>query len=405
MLLSDIKVRNAKRKAAPYKITDGEGMYLLVQPGGGKYWRLNYRFGGKQKTLALGAYPEVGLGAARKKRLDARELLAMHPPVDPMLKRKADRRESAQLASNTFESIAREWWEIKREAWSQGHASAVMARLEAELFPPLGTRPIAAVDAPELLDAIRAVEKRGALELASKSLVIAGQVLRYAISTGRAKGDVSRDLRGALKAREVTHYAKLAENEMPEFLRKLDNYDGAPLTKHAFKLLVLTFVRTGELRGARWTEFDFNKCEWRVPAERMKMGVEHIVPLSKQALAEIEQIRIYSGNREYVFPNAHNPRTFMSENAILVAIKRLGYKGRATGHGFRGTASTILNEQDWNPDAIERQLAHGEKDKVRAAYNSAQHLPERRRMMQAWADYLDKLHGGADVIPFLGIAA
>ena len=405
MLLSDIRVRNAKPKLTPYKIADGQGMYLLVQPGGGKYWRLNYRFAGKQKTLALGTYPEVGLGAARKKRLEARELLAMHPPVDPMLKRKADRRESARLASNTFASIAREWWELKRDAWSPGHADAVMARLEAELFPPLGARPIMEIDAPELLDAVRAVEKRGALEIASKSLVIAGQVLRHAIATGRAKADISRDLRGALKAREVTHYAKLAESEMPEFLRKLEDYDGAPLTKHAFKLMIMTFVRTGELRAARWPEFDLHKGEWRVPAERMKMRCEHIVPLSRQALAELEAIRVYSGNREYVFPNVHNPRTFMSENTILVAIKRLGYKGRTTAHGFRGTASTILNEQGWTPDAIERQLAHGEKDKVRAAYNSAQHLPERRKMMQAWADYLDLLREGAEVIPLHGSAA
>lgn len=405
MALSDIQAKNVKPKTSPYKITDGDGMYLLVMPNGAKYWRMNYRFAGKQKTMALGTYPEVSLGTARKKRIAARELLAGDPPIDPMSQRKIDRREAAIRAKNTFESIGREWWDAKRDGWSQRHASAVMARLEKDLFPTLGARPLVEIESPELLDVVRGIERRGALEVASKTLTIAGQVFRYAIFARYAKSDISRDLRGALKAREVNHYAKLSEADLPEFLGKLKAYDGNPLTRHAIKLLMLTFVRTGELRGARWSEFDFTKREWRIPADRMKMGAEHIVPLSDQAISVLEQIQTLSGHRDHVFPNEHHPQKFMSENTILYALYRMGYRGRATGHGFRGTASTILNEQGWTPDAIERQLAHGEKDKVRAAYNSAQHLPERRRMMQAWADYLDGIAAGATVTPLKRRAA
>lgn len=405
MALTDIQVKNAKPKSTPIKLSDGDWMYLLVQPNGAKYWRFNYRFAGKQKTLALGTYPDVSLGAARKKRTAARELLASDPPIDPMKQRKDDRREEERLAEHTFENIAREWWENKRGGWSSSHTTAVLSRLERELFPDLGARPLIEIAAPELLDVIRRVERRGALELASKTLIIAGQVFRYAIATGRATADVSRDLRGALKTREVNHYAKLSEGELPEFLRKLDTYDGNALTRHALKMLMLTFVRTGELRGALWTEFDLEKREWRIPGERMKMGVEHIVPLSDQAVAILEKIKTLSGNRDYVFPNEHRPQHFMSENTVLYALYRMGYRGRATGHGFRATASTILNEQGWNADAIERQLAHGEKDKIRAAYNTAQYLPQRRKMMQHWANYLDKLKVGAKVIPLRGNAA
>jgi len=405
MPLTDLQIKNAKPTSAPIKCSDGDGMYLLVQPNGGKYWRFNYRFAGKQKTLALGTYPEVSLVSARRKRTVARELLAGDPPVDPMMQRQADRREIAQRTAHTFENIAREWWETKRGGWSSSHTSAVLSRLEKELFPKLGARPLIEIPAPELLDVIRSVERRGALELASKALIIAGQVFRYAIATGRAKADVSRDLRGALKTREVNHYAKLSESELPEFLKKLGTYDGNLLTRHALNMLILTFVRTGELRGARWTEFDLDKCEWRIPGERMKMGVEHIVPLSAQTIALIGQIKSLSAKRDYLFPNEHRPQHFMSENTILYALYRMGYRGRATGHGFRATASTILNEQGWNSDYIERQLAHGEKDKIRAAYNTAQYLPQRRKMMQHWANYLDKLKHGEKVIPLRGNAA
>jgi integrase len=346
---------------------------LLVRPDGAKYWRFNYQFNSK--------------------------LLACEPPVDPSLQKKADRRAAILRSENTFKNIALEWWENKQGAWSARHTKAILARLTKDFFPILGARPIAEIEAPELLDVLRIIERRGALEIASKGLVICGQVFRYAIATGRAKRDVARDLRGALKTREVNHHPKLSENELPEFLHKLNNYDGNVLTRLALQLLVLTWVRTGELRASRWAEFDSAKREWRIPADRMKMGAEHIVPLSAQAIGVIDEIRTLSGHRDHLFPNEHHPQKFMSENTILFALYRMGYRGRATGHGFRGTASTIMNEYGWNRDAIERQLAHGEKDAVRAAYNSAQYLPERREMLQAWADYLDELAAGREATP------
>ncbi len=396
MSLTAMAIQNNRPKSHSTKISDGGGLYILVEPTGAKYWRLAYRFGGKQKVLALGVYPAVSLAEARKRRETARELLARG--VDPAAERKQEKRLAAFTAQNTFEAIAREWWDAKRGGWSERHASAVNNRLERELFPNLGNRPIAEIEAPELLDVIRAVEKRGALELASKTLIISGQVFRYAIVSGRAKRDPSRDLRGALETREARHYNALKESELPEFLAKLDIYDGSVITKHAIRLLMLTFVRTGELRAATWTELNLDKAEWRIPGERMKMGEEHIVPLSTQALEVLEKLHKITGDRDHLFPNEHHPKKCMSENTILFALYRMGYRGRATGHGFRATASTTLNEQGWHADAIERQLAHSEKNKVRAAYHRSEYLPERRKMMQAWADYLDGLQSGATVV-------
>lgn len=403
MPLTDIQVRNAKPKRAPYKLADAEGMYLLVKSTGAKYWRLKYRYGGKEKVLALGVYPDVRLPDARQRRADARAALAENR--DPGFERKSEKRVAAFRAGNTFEGVAREWWETKRNGWSASHTQATLHRLEKELFPGLGGRPVAEIEAAELLDVLRRVEARGALELASKTLIVAGQVFRYAIATSRAKSDPSRDLRGALKRREVRHYNALKESELPEFLKKLDAYDGNDMTRHAIRLLMLTFVRTNELRAAKWTEFDFDKGEWRIPAERMKTRAEHLVPLAAQAIAVLEKIKALSGNREHVFPNEHNPQKWMSENTILFALYRMGYRGRATGHGFRATASTILNEQGWRADVIERQLAHAEKNKVRAAYHRSQYLDERRRMMQGWADYLNGLASGAKVRPMRRQAA
>ena len=396
MALTDIRAKSARPQDKPYKLSDADGMYLLVQPNGAKYWRLKYRHAGKEKVLALGVFPEVGLKTARERRANARHMLASRR--DPAAERKSEKLLANLRAGNTFETVAREWWEAKRNAWSTAYQSAVLSRLEDDLFPKIGALPITEIEAPALLEVIRGIERRGALELAKKAFGAAGQVFRYAIATARAKSDPTRDLRGALKTRDVQHYARLTEADLPEFLEKLDAYDGNLLTRLAIRLLMLTFVRTGELRGARWPEFDQAKREWRIPAERMKMGVQHIVPLSTQAVAVLEQIRNLSGKRDHVFPNEHHPQKCMSENTILFGLYRMGYRGRATGHGFRATASTILNEQGWNRDAIERQLAHSEKDDVRAAYNHAEYLPERRRMMQHWADYLDARHVGAKVI-------
>lgn len=394
MSLTDRTIRNAKAGERVCKLFDGGGMYLLVTLDGAKYWRLKYRHGGKEKLLALGVYPEVTLKEAREKRDEARKKIANG--IDPSEQRKVDKRQAEVRAGNTFEAVAREWWEKQRDEWSESHQGAVLARLEKELFPKIGSRPIAEIEAPEVLDAIRAIERRGALEWASKTMIAAGQVFRYAIATSRAKSDPTRDLRGALKRREVHHYARLKDEDLPEFLRKLDAYvaeGGAKTTQLGMKLLVLTWVRTAELRGAKWPEFNAQKAEWRIPADRMKGGIEHVVPLSRQALEVIEELRKLNGHREYVLPNEHDPRGMMSENTILFALYRMGYRGRATGHGFRATASTIMNEQGWNRDWIERQLAHKDENSIRATYNFAEHLPERRKMLQHWADYLDRQSG------------
>ena len=396
MPLTDKAVRNLRPQARPYKITDGHGMYLLVSPKGAKYWRLKFRHGGKEKLLALGVFPEIGLAEARRRRAKARALL--YEGDDPCAVRQAKKRMALLLSGNSFETVAREWYENQRDGWSDSHAGQVLVRLQRELFPRLGARPIAEIDAPELLYVLRGIEKRGALELTSKVRIVAGQVFRYAIATGRAKYDPSRDLKGALKVREERHYARLSEADLPEFLAKLAAYDGNTITRLALKLLVLTFVRTGELRAAKWTEFDFDKREWRIPAERMKTRAEHLVPLSTQSLDALEQLQQITPRREHVFPNEHRPRNCMSENTILFALYRMGYRGRATGHGFRATASTILNEQGWDADVIERQLAHVEGNDVRRAYARGEHWDERVKMMAWWADHLDELKNVGKVV-------
>jgi integrase len=391
--LTALQVAQAKpQKRGPLKLYDELGLYLLVHPKGGRYWRFKYRFGGKEKLLALGVYGKnrISLATARARRDDARKLLDQG--IDPSAAKRATKRQDAYKSANTFEAVAREWWETKGGKWSERHSASTLARLEKELFPDLGVRPIMEIEPPELLDVLRAIERRGALEIASKTLVTAGQVFRYAIVTCRAKTDPTRDLRGALKTRETRHYSALKRADLPDFLAKLNVYDGNTLTKLATRLLLLTFVRTGELRGAKWAEFDVERAEWVIPAERMKMSHEHIVPLSSQAMAVIEEIRKISRGSEYLFPNEHNPRKEMSENTILYALYRMGYRGRTTGHGFRATASTILNgDLGFKPDAIERQLAHIEQNKSRKPYNRAEYLPERRAMMQVWADLLDEL--------------
>lgn len=389
MSLSDAKVRNAKPKAKPYKIADGEGLFLLVMPSGSKYWRLKYFFAGKEKLLALGVYPEVALADARDRRAQARKALAAGN--DPTETKKDAKRLATLRSSNAFEVVAREWFEKRKHEWAPASAELALARLERHILPTLGQRPIAEITAPEVLAMVRKVEDRGTLETARRIMQMCRQVFMYAIATGRAERNPIPDLRGALKTPVAKHYSFLKANELPVFLRKLEAYDGEPQTKLALRLLLLTFVRTTELRGANWTEIDWDKAEWRIPADRMKMREVHIVPLSRQAIAVLRELEKHSGNRQHVFPNQHNSATFMSENTMLYALYRLGYHSRTTGHGFRSTASTILNENGFRADVIERQLAHTERNIVRAAYNHAQYLPERRKMMQWWADYLEAL--------------
>jgi integrase len=397
MPLSDAKIRNAKPQSKPYKLADSEGMYLLVHPNGGKYWRLKYRFAGRERILALGVYPEVDLSLARERRLAARKALA--DGRDPGDVKREAKRQTLLRGKNTFETVALDWYEHNKHRWTTRYSETMMFRLKRHIFPALGHRPAADIKAPELLTALRVVEKSGALDLAKRLLQVCGQIFSYAIVTGRAERNPVPDLRGTLKVPVKTHYAYLKAADLPAYLKKLAVYDGGLQTRLALRLLLLTFVRTVELRGAQWPEIDFDNAEWRIPAERMKMRELHIVPLSRQAVAVLREMEKLTGGKQtknpvdephYIFPNQNKPNTYISENTMLYALYRMGYHSRATGHGFRSTASTILNENGFAPDVIERQLAHDERNKVRAAYNHAQYLPERRKMMQWWADYLDE---------------
>jgi len=385
--LNDPKIRKAQGKEKAYKLSDGAGMYLLVTPAGQKYWRLKYRIAGKEKTLAMGVYPDVTLAAARIKRKAARELL--DKGKDPGLAKKEQKRQEIMQAQSTFEAVAREWHGKQKDRWTPKHATQVLTSLENNIFPALGTRPIAEITPVELLDVLRVIEHRGALDQAAGVLQRCSSVFRYAVASCRAERNPAADLKGALKPPIRTHYASLSAKDLPEFLSKLDQYEGHTITRLALRLLMLTFVRTGELRAARWEEFDLDNRLWRIPAERMKMGVEHLVPLSDQVLECLAELREISGHYDLLFPGRNNIHKPMSDNTILYGLYRMGYHGRATGHGFRSTASTILHEMQFPSDAIERQLAHGERDKVRAAYNKALYLDKRTEMMQTWADYLD----------------
>ncbi|NBV07215.1 MAG: DUF4102 domain-containing protein [Proteobacteria bacterium] len=391
MPLTDIIAKNAKLKDKRYKLSDEKGLFLLVHENGSKYWQVKYRIDGKEKLLSLGVYPEVSLKQARDKRDEARRKI--QDGLDPSQEKKLAKLTNSINSQNTFEAIAREWHKKKGDSLTTRHSDYVIRRLEADIFPHIGSRPITQITTPELLATIQKIEKRGAIDIAHRALQTSSQIFRYAIMIGKAENDVAANLRGALITRKQTNYSRLKESELPEFLEKLENYDGELQTKLAMKLLILTFVRTGELRGAQWQEINFETKEWHIPAERMKMKEKHIVPLSKQAIKILKEIRTLHFNENFVIPSHINPNKCISENTLLYTMYRLGYRSRATVHGFRGTASTILNENNFNSDVIERQLAHGERNKVRASYNHAQYLPERKKMMQWWADYLDKLGG------------
>jgi integrase len=390
MPLTDTATRNAKPRERAYKLADERGLYLLVN-GAGKYWRFDYRFGGKRKTLAVGVYPDVTLGKARERRDEARKKLA--DGIDPGLHRKAERAATKEGSGNSFEVIAREWHGKHAPSWTSSHAVRIMRRLEVDVFPWIGGRPIAEIAAPVILSALRRIESRGAIETAHRALQNCSQVFRYAVATGRAERDPCGDLRGALPPVKQKHHATITDpKQIGELLRAIYGYRGSFVSKCALMLAPLVFVRPVELRRAEWTEFDLEGAEWRIPAERMKMRQVHVVPLSKQAVAILRELHPLTWGGRYVFPGARTNGRSMSENTVNAALRRLGYTSdQMTGHGFRSMASTLLNEAGWNRDAIERQLAHAERDEVRAAYNYAEHLPERRKMMQAWADLLDNL--------------
>jgi integrase len=403
VLNSDAACRNAKSKAKPQKLTVGEGLHLLVNPDGRKYWRMAYRWHGKQRTLALGVYPTVGLATAKAARDFARKELASG--IDPSAAKQQRARDSAEAADDTFEARARAWLEKRAKGLNEKYAAQVERRLEADVFPQIGGRPIRDVEAPEILAALRKVEKRGAIESARRLRQVIGQVFRFAIAEGGSvKRDPSADLKGALERVVTEHHKKMPLSELPGFLRSIENYDGERQTALGLKLVVLTFLRTTELRAGRWSEFenlDSAGSLWRIPADRMKKRREHIVPLSRQAVDVLHELRSLSGDSEFAFPSP-GAEKFMSNNTLLFALYRLGFHGRATTHGFRGVASTVLHESGFNSDWIEMQLAHVDRDKTRAAYNAAKYLPERRRMMQWWADHLDALRDEKKVVRFRG---
>jgi len=396
MALSDIAIRNAKPGEKDARLFDGGGMYLLIKPSGAKWWRLKYRHGGKSKLLSLGVYPETSLKQAREERDKARELLRQG--IDPSAARKRDKQAQQADLENAFKAVAKEWHGKQSARWEASHAARVLTSLEKNVFPDLGAVPVKEVTAQSLLCVLRKIEARGAHETAGWVLQRCSAVFRYAIVTGRCSHNPADALKGALTPQKVTHRPAMTAADLPEFMELLDAYQGQRQTVLAIRLLMLTWVRTGELRGARWEEFDLEAAEWRIPAERMKMREPHIVPLSRQALETLAELRALNGAYALVFPGVKLSQP-ISENTVLYALYRMGYHSRATGHGFRATASTILNEMGHAPDVIERQLAHAERNKVRAAYNRAQYLPERRKLMQAWADYLDGLKSGAKIIP------
>ena len=397
MAISDVTVRNAKPASKPIRLFDGGGLYLEVSPSGGKLWRLKYRFGGKEKRLALGKYPEVGLKDARERREEARRLLAND--IDPGELRRQQKTMRAERAAHSFEAIAREWIAKNTPTWASSHTLKLVRRMEMYVFPWLGSRPIAEITAPELLAIARRAETRGAIETAHRVLQNCGQIIRYAIQTGRATQDPTRALNGALQAVKPNHMAAITEpRQAGELLRTLDSYKGTLIVRCALQLEPLVFVRPGELRQAEWEDIDLDTAEWRFTAS--KTSTPHIVPLSSQALAILREIQPLTGDGKYVFPSARTKSRPMSDNAILAAMRRLGIaKEEMSGHGFRAMARTILDEvMGFRPDLIEHQLAHAVRDPLGRAYNRTAHLGERRKMMQAWADYLDKLKAGAEVI-------
>ena len=380
------------------RLADEKGLYLEATKAG-KYWRWKYRHGGKEKRLALGVYPEVSLAQAREARDDARKVLKAG--TDPgQLRREAKAANVADQA-NTFEAVARLWWEHWRDGKSPRHADYAIRRLESDVFPALGAMPISTITAKHLTRMAKTVQDRGAIDLAHRVLQMSGQVMRYAVAHDLIERNPASDVKPSdtLKSRRKENYARLGEKELPELLRKIEAYQGGPYTRLAMQLMALTFVRTTELIAARWAEFDLEAAEWRIPPERMKMKTPHIVPLSPQAVEVVKVLHTLSGGRVLLFPGERDHDKPMSNNTILKALERMGYKGRMTGHGFRGVASTILHEQGYPHHAIELQLAHQERNEVSAAYNHATYLKERRVMLCDWANHLDKLRRGADVIP------
>jgi integrase len=394
-MLTNAVISASKPREKPFKMSDGGGLYLLVNPSGSRWWRFKFRVHGKENLLSLGVFPEVPLREARELRDEARRDL--RKGIDPAAKRRTAR----MAGGETFKAIAQEWFDKFSPNWVQSYSSKVIRRLEICVFPWIGKMPISQIKAPDLLSCLRRVEARGKLGTAHRALQVCGRVFRYAVATGRAERDPSGDLKGALPPKQEKHHASFTDpTSLAGLLRAIDAYDGSAVVRNALRLAPMVFVRPVELRAAEWKELNLDGGEWRIGAERMKMRVQHIVPLSRQAVAILREMHPVTGAGRFVFPSPRTEQRPLSDNGMLAALRRMGFeRGVLTVHGFRSTASTLLNEQGWNPDAIERQLAHSERDGVRAAYNYAEYLPERRKMMQFWSDYLNNLRAGNTDMP------
>lgn len=405
MALTDTAIKKAQATDKLQKLSDGAGLQLHIAPTGSKLWRWAYRFDGKQKTMALGAYPAISLAQARELREAARKVLATK--IDPMAQKKSDKQAKDSSNANTFEAVAREWWEHWRAGrTSTSHVDQTMRRLVADVFPMIGSRPVADIEAPEMVMMAKAIEARGATDLAKRSLQTCSQIFRFAIAHGKARRNPVTDVKPSeiLKVRKAVNYARIDATELPLLLRKIEAYQGTPTTRLAVKLIALTFVRTGELIGARWSEFDLEAGRWDIPAARMKMKSPHVVPLCPQALEVLRTLHTVTGGRELLFPGERDHSKPMSNNTILGALARMGYKHQMTGHGFRGIASTVLHEHEFDHAHIELQLAHIERNEVSAAYNHALYLPQRAKMMAWWGEYLEGLTRG-NVLPLRRLVA
>jgi integrase len=412
LIASNATIKAIKPDDLRTRLSDGKGLYLrLFVKGGSHAWWFDYTFEGRRKTISFGTYPATTLSLARKKAELARQ--QVRSGVDPSDLRKAarqardrkrddDERAKAGLPpTDSFEHVAREWYEKNAPSWADTHSEKIIRRLERDVFPWIGSKPIASIRPSDLLELLRRVESRGAIETTHRIQQNCSQVFRYAVATGRVESDPSRDLRGALTPWKPQHYATVTDPRLVgRLLRDIDAHPGSFATKCAMQLSPMLFVRPGELRRAEWSEIDLAKAEWRIPAAKMKGRTMHIVPLARQALEILKELQPLTGHAQWVFPGVRTNGEPMSENTVNAALRRLGYdKTTLTAHGFRGMASTMLHEQGWPSDVIERQLSHAERNAVKAAYNHAEHLPARRKMMQAWADYLEKLRVGADVVP------
>ncbi|EFF0106440.1 TPA: tyrosine-type recombinase/integrase, partial [Escherichia coli] len=389
MPLNDMQIRRAKPEAKAYTLGDGQGLSLLVEPNGSKSWRFRYRYAGKPKMISLGVYPTITLAEARARRDEARKIVA--EGKNPSEVRKEQKLALRIQSENAFEKIAREWHQMKSAKWSAGYASDIIEAFQNDIFPYVGTRPVGEIKPLELLNVLRKIEKRGALEKMRKVRQRCSEVFRYAIATGRAEFNPAADLSSALEVHKSNHFPFLKSDEIPDFLRALDSYAGSRLVQIATKLLMVTGVRTIELRAALWQEFDLDNAIWEIPAERMKMRRPHLVPLSTQVLGFLNELKSMTGNYRYVFPGRNDPNKPMSEASVNQLIKRIGYAGKLTGHGFRHTLSTILHENGFNTAWIEMQLAHVDKNTIRGVYNHAQYIEDRKKMMQWYSDFIINL--------------